>query len=159
MLTKTLFYLLVALLIFGGQFFINRNLVTGTPPKIEGKTLSGRAAMPLIAKGPAIIYFWAEWCGICNMMKGAVDSVLQEYTGITIAVRSGSHQKVTRFLQERQLNWTVVNDVDGTIAGRYRIRGVPVAFFLNKEGEIVFSAVGFTSEWGLRFRFWLVGLL
>ena len=159
MIKKSVFYIAVALLIFGGQFFFNRGLVTGTPPLITEKILMGNVALPPIAKGPSIIYFWAEWCGICNMMKDSVDSVLQEYPGMTVAVRSGNDGKVNSFMQQYQLNWHVVNDANGEIADRYGIKGVPVAFFLNKNGEIVFSSVGFSSELGLRFRLWLVGLL
>ncbi len=159
MIKKAVFYIAVALLIFGGQFFINRGLVTGKPPLIKEPTLAGFTVMTPIIRGPAIIYFWAEWCGICKMMQDSVSAVLQTYPGITVAVRSGGDQNVRHYLHEQNLGWVVVNDTKGGIANRYGVNGVPAVFFVNADGEIMFSAVGFTSEAGLRIRMWLVGLL
>lgn len=159
MAKKVLFYTFVIVLIFGGQFFINKGLVTGTPPRIEAKTLKGLEALPRLAQGPGIIYFWADWCGICKMMQDTISSVLKEYPAVTIAVRSGDTAAVTSYLQQASLNWPVVNDRSGAIADRYGIRGVPAVFFINRQGSIVFASVGYTSEIGMRFRLWLAGFL
>lgn len=158
MLKKIVFYLAVAVLIFGGQFFINRGLATGQPPAILQKTLDGREAMTAIGKGPAVIYFWAEWCGICNMMKGSMDDVLRDYPGVTVAVRSGNGDEVRTYLQQHSLDWPVVNDADGEIAGLYGVKGVPALFFIGGDGDIWLTSVGFSSELGVRFRLWLSGL-
>ncbi|WP_084191121.1 protein disulfide oxidoreductase [Methylomarinum vadi] len=157
MVKKILFYLAVAVLIFGGQFFLNRGLATGQPPAILQKTLGGREAMAAIEKGPAVIYFWAEWCGICNMMKGSMDEVLRDYPGITVAVRSGDDGAVTSYLRQHGLQWPVVNDTDGEIAGHYGVKGVPALFFIGGDGDIWLTSVGFSSELGIRFRLWLSG--
>ncbi len=159
MIKKSIFYTAVVLLIFGGQFFINRGLATGNPPLIKENTLTGVTAMPLIGKGPAIIYFWAEWCGICKMMQDSVEVVLQDYPGLTVAVRSGDAKHLKQHIDKQRLHWEVINDANGKIANRYGVNGVPVVFFINTDGKIVFSAVGFTSETGLKFRMWLAGLL
>ena len=155
---KILFYLAVAAVLFGGQFFINRGLVTGTPPTITQRTLQGDEVMPAIARGPAVIYFWAEWCGICGMMQGTLSTLLKDYPVITVAVRSGDDGDVADYLRERGLNWPVVNDEHGTIAERYGIKGVPALFFIDGEGNIALTSAGFSSEAGIRFRLWLSGL-
>jgi thiol-disulfide isomerase/thioredoxin len=159
MAKKIFFYLSVIVLIFGGQFFVNKGLVTGSPPSIAAKTLNGMDAMPKLEQGPGIIYFWAEWCGICKMMQGTISSVLKEVPAVTVAVRSGDDQTITQYLKQHSLQWPVVNDGNGHIAERYGIRGVPAIFFINQQGSIVFAAVGYTSEIGMRFRLWLAGVL
>ncbi len=159
MFKKTVFYLIVAFVIFGGQFFINRGLISGVPPQINSRTMDGQEVMSRIEKGPALIYFWAEWCGICNMMKASIASVLKDYPGFTVSVRSGNDLQVRQYLNRHQLDWPVVNDRDSRIAKRYGVEGVPVLFFVNPEGKIIFSAVGFTSETGIRFRLMLVDIL
>ncbi|MDD4913735.1 MAG: protein disulfide oxidoreductase [Methylococcales bacterium] len=159
MLKKYGFYLLAAAIIFGGQFLQTSNLVRGKPPLINGTTLDGIPAMPLIEKGPGFIYFWAEWCGICGMMQSAVSAAGLDYPQLTVALRSGADSAVAEYLHKKQLHWPVVNDPHGEIADRYGVKAVPALFFINADGNIVFTSVGFTSEWGLRIRAWLAGLI
>ncbi len=158
MAKKLGFYIFAALFIFAGQFLVNQDLVSGSPPAIVQTTLTGENAMQRISKGPAVLYFWAEWCGICRSMQGSVSNVLQDYPGLTVAVRSGDEGTLRNYLNDKQLNWPVVNDNSGSIGQRYGIKGVPAVFFINAGGDIVFTTVGFTSEWGMRFRLWLAGL-
>jgi thiol-disulfide isomerase/thioredoxin len=159
MLKKSAFYIFAAIFIFAGQFLASSGVVTGTPPKIEQATLTGNAAMPLIAKGPALIYFWAEWCGICRSIQGNVDAVLRDYPAITVAVRSGNNEAVIDYMNAKQIAWPTVNDRDGNIGQLYGVSAVPALLFLNGNGDIVFSSVGYTSEWGMRFRLWLTGFV
>ena len=159
MLKKSAFYIFAALFIFGGQFLMNSDLITGPPPQIDQSTLSDLAPMPAIAKGPALIYFWAEWCGICRTMQSNVSAVMPDHPSMTVAVRSGDRHAVSAYLSKNKLAWPTVNDADGVISQRYGVRSVPALFFLNRQGDIVFTSVGYTSEWGLRFRLWLAGWL
>lgn len=159
MLKKSAFYLFAALFVFGGQFLLTSGLATGQPPAITQATLSNQNPMSMIARGPALIYFWAEWCGVCRSMQGNVAEVLQEFPGVTIAVRSGDKQQLAEYLSQHKLEWPVVNDQDGGISQRYGVHAVPALFFVNGQGRIVFTSAGYTSEWGLRFRLWLTGLL
>jgi thiol-disulfide isomerase/thioredoxin len=158
MAKKLGFYIFAALFIFAGQFLVNQDLVSGTPPPIVQTTLAGESAMQRLSKGPAVLYFWAEWCGICRSMQGSVSNVLRDYPGLTVAVRSGDDSALQNYLNDKQLNWPVVNDNNGSLGQRYGIKGVPAIFFINAAGDIVFTTVGFTSEWGMRFRLWLAGL-
>ena len=155
MLKNTIFYSLVIILVFGGQFLMTRGIVTGTPPVIQQTLLDGSQPMTRLAKGPALLYFWADWCGVCRSMQGNVGLVLPDYPLVTVALRSGDAAAVQQYLASRQLTWPVVNDAEGGIAGQYGVQSVPALLFLNRQGQIVFSTVGYTSEWGIRVRLWL----
>lgn len=151
-------YSLVALIIFAGQFLMNHGLVTGKPPAIKQQTISGQNAMQTISQGASIIYFWAEWCGVCKMMQNPISKISQDYSVLTVAVKSGDNNAVQKYLHENSLNWTVVNDPLSKVAEQYQARGVPSLFFIDESGEIVLTATGYTSEIGLRLRLWLAGL-
>jgi len=149
------FYLLVAVIIFAGQFLLNHGLKTGKAPAISQQTLAGKDAMQLINQGPSIIYFWAEWCGVCKMMQQPLTEVSNDYPILTVAVKSGDRSDVQDYLNEKALNWNVVNDPLSKIAEKYLARGVPSIYFLNQRRDIVLTATGYTSEIGLRLRLWL----
>lgn len=155
---EVVFYIIMVIIIFSGEFLMNSGLKTGQPPVIYQQTLSGKDVMDNLSKGPAIIYFWAEWCGVCKMMQQAVSGVVVNYPVMTVAVKSGSVNTVQEYLHDENLHWEVVNDPLGEIAEEYQARGVPSIFFLDKKGEIVLTSTGYTSEMGLRLRLWLVSL-
>ena len=152
---KTLIYTFVAIILFSGQFLFSSNKLQGKPPLIAEHTIEGRDVAGMVDKGPVIIYFWAEWCGICKMMQSAVSAVLEEYPGITIAVRSGTDSQVEAYLRQYQLNWPVVNDPNSEVAQQYGVKGVPSLIIVNKKGEVSLIASGYTSEIGIKFRIWL----
>lgn len=153
---KFTFYSVIAIVIFAGQFLLNHGLKTGEPPLIKQQTISGQKAMEVINQGPAIIYFWAEWCGICKMMQQPISALSKDYPVLTVAVKSGDNKKVQNYLAEKSLAWQVVNDPLGKIAEQYLAKGVPSIFLLNPQGKIVLTASGYSSEMGLRLRLWLV---
>lgn len=152
------FYAAVAVALIGGQFLVTKNLVTGTPPPIVEKTVAGETVTDKIGTGPALIYFWADWCGICEAMQDSISAVLQDYPGVTVALRSGDEPEVRRYLDTHGLAWPSVSDEEGKIAARYGVMGVPAVFIVDKRGQIRFSSIGFSSETGIRMRLWWAGL-
>jgi len=159
MIKKFGFYLFAVAVFFAGQFLRSGDLVTGKPPQIQQTTLGGIASMSLLQNGPTLIYFWADWCGICGMMKGSITAIAADYPVLTLAYRSGEAESIKKYLQAKQLPWQVVNDPNGDIADQYGVKAVPALFILNEAGNIVFTSVGYTSEWGLRIRLWLASFV
>ena len=88
-----------------------------------------------------------------------INEVLNDYDGITVAVKSGDDQAVKSYLQEKQLAWKVLNDPLGKVAEQFKAKGVPAVFFLDENGVIKLTATGYVSEIGLRLRLWLVHYL
>ena len=159
MLKKYGLYLLFTVVIFAGQFLRSSHLVTGIPPAIAQSTLQNQAALASINQGPAVIYFWAEWCGVCRLMQSAISAINPDYPLLTVALRSGDDAEVNAYLQSKQLSWQVVNDQQGLIANAYGVSAVPAVFFTDSNGKIVFTTTGYTSELGLRLRLWLAAWL
>lgn len=74
---------------------------------------------------PALVDFWAEWCGPCKIIAPAVESAAEKYEG---RVKVG------------KLNV----DENRQMADRFGIRGIP-SLLLFKDGEIVDRRVGVQS--------------
>lgn len=76
----------------------------------------------LNADGPALVDFWAEWCGPCHMIAPHVAAIAAEY---------GDKVKVAKI------------DVDSNpaVPGRYGIVGIPT-LMLFKNGEVVERITG-----------------
>ncbi len=156
-LKKILPYVLITVVVLFGQMFLNFGLVTGNRPILPEQTLTGELTSQVLSKRPALIYFWAEWCGICAAMRESVSAVLTDYPGVTIALKSGSDKAVLEYLSDYKLSWPTLNDEAGVIAERYKVTGVPSIFVIDRGNKIVFASSGYISEWGLRLRLWLAG--
>lgn len=83
----------------------------------------------LNAGQPAVIDFWAEWCGPCRMLTPVVKELSQEYEGRVVVGKV---------------------DVDGNpgISGKYGIRNIPTLLFI-KNGQVVDKQVGVVPKGAL----------
>jgi thiol-disulfide isomerase/thioredoxin len=153
-----LFWLAVVCLAFGAQALLDRGLVRGIPPALEGRSLDGKPfAWEDFQGRSAVIYFWATWCPVCAAMRGGIEAVAADYPLISVALQSGNAEEVSRYVREKDFRVAVLLDEEGSLAERYGLRGVPALFILDPQGRIRFAATGYTSEIGLRLRLWWAG--
>lgn len=154
------FWIFLVLFFLGGQIFATRHFSTGAAPLIEAHTLSGEAfSLESLAGEPAVIYFWASWCGICATMDGMIGSLSDSHPVITIAMQSGEKDELLAHMDKKKLHFPVIADSRGEIAQRYGVDGVPALFVLDSAGNIRYSTKGYTTGWGIRLRLWLAELM
>jgi len=151
--------LLVVLVIYLAiKTYMQRDLVNGQVPSFQGTLLGGQSVNIRSYKGkPLLLYFWATWCPICKMEEGSINSISKDHKVITVALSSGTNKEVAVFLKQQGLSFPVVNDENGAIAQRFGVQATPTSFIIDSKGNIKFTEVGFTTEWGLRARLWLAG--
>ena len=135
--------------------WIQRSMIDGPAPDIQARLLDGRPfALQQLHGKPALLHFWASWCGICKLEQDSIEAISKGHAVISIAMTSGSLDEVRQYMHDNKLSFPVINDPDGAISRTYGIRAVPASFILNAKGEISFKETGYTSNWGLRLRLW-----
>lgn len=152
--------LFVFLAVFGAiSVYQSRNLAQGAAPDLSGVSIAGRPLELSRLRGePVMIHFWGTWCPICGTEQGSVDAVARDHRVLTVAMQSGNAQEISEYLKEEGVGYPVLPDPEGRLAARYGVTAVPATFFLDREGRIRSSTIGYTSEWGMRLRLWWAGL-
>ena len=151
-LIRDLFFIIVFIGLI--QAFMQRDMRSGVVPDLPVKTISGEDSASLIINKPTIIYFWGSWCGICATIQSTISGVLKDYSGVTVALRSGNDADVLSYLQNNNLDWQVINDNDGALAQAFGVSAVPAVFIVAQDGKISFVTQGYVTEIGLRLRLW-----
>ena len=155
-----LIYIVIFLVItLGANLWKTRNITSGNLSAIGGELLSGeKFTISEYSGKPVLIYFWATWCPICNYVNSSVQSISEDYTVISIASWSEGEAEVKAYIQENQLTFPVFLDSNGKLAQTLNLKGVPISFILDPNGDIKFIETGYSTELGLRLRLWLSSL-
>ena len=79
---------------------------------------------------PAIVDFWAPWCGPCKMVAPTLEKLAKEYAGKLLVAK-------------------VNTDENPEWAGRYGVQGIPTMLFV-ANGKVIHRQVGALPEPMLR---------
>jgi thiol-disulfide isomerase/thioredoxin len=126
----------------------NKELSIKSVSLIEGKTYTIDESKPML------IHFWATWCPTCKLEAQNIEYVSKYYNVLSIAVNSGSDEDILNYLKEHNLSYKVVNDSHSIYASEFQIAAYPTTFIYDKNQNLVFSEVGYTSTFGLFLRMW-----
>ena len=141
------------------SYFKSPNLDSSALPLIERSLITSEQFSTKDYKGKALmVHIWATWCPVCKTEIGNIDTVAHYYDVITIASKSGSDEELKAFLKERGINFKVINDNDSSLAHDFSVGAYPTTFIYDKNGELAFSEVGYTSTIGLYLRMWWASL-
>jgi len=107
---------------------------------------------------PTLVHFWAIWCPTCKVEASNIQEVSKRYNILTIAVKSGTDYDIQQWLKENNYDYNVINDRSGFLSSNFKIGVFPTTLIYDKDKNLVFSDVGYTSTWGLMLRMWWASL-
>ncbi len=97
-----------------------------------------------------LLNFWATWCIPCRDEMPVMERLHRAYRerGLTVLGVNfkESAREVRAFLEKLGVSFGTILDMDGAVSGTYRVRGLPVTFLVDREGRLLWKAIG-AREW------------
>ena len=123
--------------------------VGGPAPSFELKAMDGRVFKSSDLKNKMIILnFWATWCVPCIKempeLNKAYYSLKDSGVEIIAVNFAESRSEVDEFVSEHHLGFPVFLDEYGDTAQDYKVRSLPVTYFISPDGivvDVVFGGV------------------
>ena len=154
---------------FAAFFFVllafqSRNMLAtdGQPaPELRGITLDGTAYDLADADGrPALVYFFAPWCKICAASAGNLNRLRRwrdenDIEIVAVALDWNLAQEVRDYVARHDLEVTVVlGSLD--VRRQWQIQAYPSYYVLDSEHRIERRDIGYSTQFGLWLRAWLI---
>jgi thiol-disulfide isomerase/thioredoxin len=106
-----------------------------------GTTLSGAPFNGASLQGkPAVLWFWTPWCPFCNQEAPSVSAVAAANPNVTFVGVStrADVSAMANFASKYNLNFTNLNDADGSIWAMFNVPWQPAYVFLSSDGSSTF---------------------
>ncbi|WP_018231147.1 TlpA family protein disulfide reductase [Thioalkalivibrio thiocyanodenitrificans] len=97
-----------------------------------------------------LVNFWATWCPPCVHEIPSMNRLAAAYHEDEFAIVSINFQEdaahILAFMDEVQVDFPVLMDVDGAVSARWRVFALPSSFLLDARGRVRYS-VNTAIEW------------
>lgn len=95
-------------------------------------------------KGKKIfLNFWATWCNPCKKEMPEMEKIHQKYDDVIIlAVNLDTKKDIKGFMNEHELTFPALLDVEEKVNDQYEVVSIPTSFFIDEEGIIRKKIVG-----------------
>jgi thiol-disulfide isomerase/thioredoxin len=139
---------LVSLLLFSFLSFIP---TTFAHEQKSETTLQSFENLIASHKGKVIyLDFWASWCGPCRKSFPWMNDMQQQYQQqglVVISVNVDNEKSLAEeFLNETPANFSVFYDPKGKVARKFKLKGMPSSYLIDRTGKMVSTHVGFSAS-------------
>jgi thiol-disulfide isomerase/thioredoxin len=151
--------LILVVLISALGWYQTRNLTPGATPvtgemRVVDWAGNSHSLKALAAERPALLYFWAPWCGVCKIsIQNAVTAA--GWAGgvkvMLIALDYESRQEVEEFVQSQGLDSKHVFLGDADLQQKLIVHAYPTMYLVS-HGQIQASSVGYSTTIGTWLR-------
>lgn len=95
-----------------------------------------------------VINIWATWCPPCRAETPALQNSYEQYKDVGVVIlgvnltNRDTLSAIKIFVQEFNLTYPILLDVDGKVAGLYQNMALPSTYFVDREGIIRTVMIG-----------------
>jgi len=113
----------------------------------------------LSQKKPLILNFWGTWCPVCKQEVSTLSNLAkrEDIILLSVAVNSGSNEKISEYLKQKKIKFLVINDYYGKLAKAFNISVYPTTIFFSKNRKNIIKDSGYTTKAGFLGRVKLLG--
>ncbi|WP_022942505.1 protein disulfide oxidoreductase [Psychromonas hadalis] len=147
------FMIIITLFSLAIDYWRSRDMPTETIPPLAITTLKGDWVdiEKMSHDGPVLIYFWATWCPVCELVSPSIDWLSPESQVVSVAITSGENQRLRQYMNHKAYDFHVINDEKGSISRQWGVTVTP-SIFIVKDGEVSSITTGVTTPMGLWLR-------
>lgn len=95
---------------------------------------------------PVFINFWASWCKPCREEMPHIEKIHSVYEKRGLKVLAINSREaidvVEEFRQGADMSFPVLIDKSGDVTKLYRVFGLPVSYFIDRDGKVAASVMG-----------------
>jgi thiol-disulfide isomerase/thioredoxin len=128
------------------SYFRAPNLNSQTLPQISTTLIDGTEfSTNNYHDKPILIHIWATWCPTCKLEASNIEKISKHFNVITFAVKSGNNAEINNYLKQHDLHFKTINDNMSYHANTFKVSAYPTTFIYDKNHQLIFSEVGYTS--------------
>ena len=125
-----------------------------TPRQDFGLAAGTQLDLQQLRGSAVVVNFWASWCRPCREEARLLERAAHEWRSRGVVVlgvnQNDDAPAARRFLARYGLDYPVVREAGDATARRWRVRGFPVTFFVDRTGRAVAQAIGLLDAQTLR---------
>ncbi len=137
-------------------YFRGSSVVSSSISKLDSyQTLDGKSVKDILnSKKVVVLNFWGTWCPICNQEVSTLSKLAKkdDIVLLTIAVNSGSSVDIKKYMQNKNINFMVVNDKYGELSRAFNISVFPTTITYSKDLKESIKDSGYTTYAGFLAR-------
>ena len=109
---------------------------------LDGKTVS----LSDFQGKPVLLNFWASWCRPCRTEMPYIQQIYEEWSDkglVMLTINIGeTPSEVKKFIGNYEFSLPVLLDTKQDVGQKYNITGIPITFFIDKDGIIQDKVIG-----------------
>lgn len=122
--------------------------MSGPAPDFTLPAIDGSKVKLSDLKGQVVMLnFWASWCGPCRQEMPLLNDIYKHYKKagfVLLGVNlDESIDDAEGFMKKTPVNFPVLLDSDGKVAGLYKNQAMPSSYFIDRKGNLVHLHQGY----------------
>ena len=127
-----------------------KQLQASQAPAIMLSTENGKIQLADLKGKVVYLDFWASWCLPCKKSFPWMRDMKKRYANQGFEILAVNLDKdkalADEFLKQMKVNFIVAFDSSGKTAEKYKLRGMPSSYLIDRNGRIYASHIGFREK-------------